>query len=262
MSWICRLHGHPRCSTATWTAPLLFVAVVFALSPAARAADDDIASMAAEASHLEGEKQQVFAQLQQNQTQKNANEQKHEELAREQSDIAAQHANIESQRPPVTAACDRKVPEEDLEAARAECEAVRGPFNSRVDAFNTRVSGYNHQRAALKQAEQAQANEEKDLKARQEAIEKRLRMIKLARCMVQCPKASSLEGMSYCQQQCVDGAAGGLPPVDATRPGQTPFFRGRTPQDAIRDYKASGAANPGPRTLKTNAVPPSPPPAK
>jgi hypothetical protein len=238
----------------------LFLAAVIATglaSPAARA--DDLAGLEQEAKQLAGEKLQIVDQLQQSLTSKHANDQKLTEIETESSAIAMLSSQIEAQRPSVTAACVRTVPREQMAAAQAACAAVLVPFNRSVTTYNTRLTTNKEQLKRTTESEQNRAAEERRLRERKEALEKRLKQIEALKtrfaCLQHCP-AEGTEAAVDCYKRCWDGGAAGQPPVETTKPYQAQHGR-RTFQQAIDDYKKSGG-KPGPKSLKIKPVPPPP----
>ncbi|MHA1547050.1 MAG: hypothetical protein ACTSUY_11615, partial [Alphaproteobacteria bacterium] len=75
-------------------------------------------------------------------------------------------------------------------------------------------------------------------------------------CVTSCKSLAS-EAASQCLQRCWDGARGGAGVARAERMVKPSFSvtPRRTAEQAISEYKKSGAARPGPKTFRTRRIP-------
>ncbi|MGH6982360.1 MAG: hypothetical protein ACREFC_14255, partial [Stellaceae bacterium] len=233
----------------------------------ARAVAEDLPSLEQESSHLAVETEQLGAKLQQSVTAKHANEPEFDRLDTAGAPIRALASQIEAQRPKVESLCHRTVPKEQLAAATAQCNAVLVPFNHDVDTYKTDRAKWNQAHQKVVDQEKARVAAAQLLIQRRQAIEKRLAAVKEAiarllrnaklQCMQDCTKSGSTDAAGYCLQRCWDNAVAGLSPVERNKQYQAQFGT-RTVEQAIEEYKRSGAADPGHKTLKIKEPPPPP----
>lgn len=250
---------------AKWVA---FGAAMFLVAafPVTRALADDLPGLEKEAAQLTVEKEQVTGKLQQSIVAKHRNEQEFDRLDKLGAPIKALATRIEAQRPKVESLCHRTVPKEQLAAATAQCNAVLIPFNQDVSTYKTDRGKWNTMHNAAVEAEKARVAAAQLLIERSKAVERRLAVVKEAiarllrnaklQCMRDCSKSGSTDAAGYCLQRCWDNAVAGLSPVERNRQYQAQFGT-RTVEQAIEEYKKSGAADPGHKSLKIKE-PPSP----
>jgi DNA repair exonuclease SbcCD ATPase subunit len=243
-------------------------------SSRAQDADKQIASMMAEINQLSNEQKQMPAKVEQSLAQKRQHEQQFKALDGESANLKSESNAIETQRPGVRSACSGTYPKSQIEAARARCRAAQAPFNRRVDAYNAKNNRLKGRYQAVRTRESARVAAAKLLYDRNQAITKRIAALrdrvkalqmaaKPKTCTEKCRGMASNDAAAQCLQSCFDGArgAGGLPTVEQK---QRPVFSAtpndkRTPQQAIDEYKKSGAANPMPESYRRKGtVPPSP----
>lgn len=168
------------------------------------------------------------------------------------------------------------------ESLRPTCD----PWGARVDANNARLD---REAKELTQQETAASNRQKALSEKTLAWAKRskevdakisgltgrmqawrVKMLELKSQLPEVEKCAAIQGIETpmlnvlvapaekahnCLARVWDGAKGQF---DQNAAVVKPEFQAtpRTPQQAIEDYKGSGAASPGPNTLRTNPVPP------
>jgi hypothetical protein len=227
-------------------------------------ADDDIAQMMQEVTKLSAERATLPEKFKANLALKRSNEQKAAPLIRDRQQINAEGAAIEAQSPAVDAKCHRTVPPEEMAAAQAECDAIMVPLNKKLDELNQRLHRNKEKAAPLLASEETReaglkelTERDQDLAGQIEALQKQILLAKQNDCVKSCA-ALDAEAASQCLQGCWDGAlsSGSLPSVGAHPIMGTHATENRTPEQAAEDYKQSGAADPGHKTLKPIPVPP------
>lgn len=232
-----------------------------------RAQEADVSKMMAEISQLSAEQKQIPAKLQQNLALRAANNLQLEKLKQDLSRVQAESSAIKAQGPSVDSACTGTYPRDQFPAAQARCDAVKNPFNQRVEANNARRRKGLADVQELKQKENKRRAQEEQLIARDQQITQRIAAlqatIKTARassCTQSCRDKQN-DAAAQCLQSCFDGARSdtALPTVEENYRPPFTATPNRTPEQAIEEYRRSGAAQPGPSTLRTNPVPPPSP---
>jgi hypothetical protein len=229
-------------------------------------AADDLASLTADATKLASTHEKVLERLKENLTVKRANEEKIKKIEREDAQLQVLSSKIEAQRPTVDSLCNRTVPSEQYPAALAQCKAVQDPFNADVGAYNSRSAVNEQQRTNVNQDELARVAEAEGIVKQAKEIEARLEVVRKAinahlgqmgtKCLQDTGGGSNKpEVAAYALQKCWDRAVSGLPPVEQTTQYKMQFG-GRTPQQAIEEYRKSGRQNPGPARRTTTEPPP------
>ena len=145
--------------------------------------------------------------------------------------------------------------------------------DSQISAINGRFQRYSDLRKAQKARRKRRSGSSKNiatLRARNRDIARRTaslrkllagaRAIKSAKkrgsCVTSC-RSLALEAASQCLQGCWDGArsaAGVARAEQLVKPSFSVMPR-RTAEQAISEYKKSGAARPGPKTFRTRRIP-------
>ena len=243
---------------------------------AALAAEADMASMLAEATQLTKEKTEVAQKVQENLRAAEKLNLERDQLLPVANRLEAQSEQLDAEKQRIIPLCTGSVPEPQWAAAQARCDAVRNPYNARVEAHNRAYLETKKQLDDLLRRHDANRNEAQQLAARDRQIDMRLSVLRelmaTAGGCAACAKAPSAQ-MDSCFRACYDGAARrpDLAPQDIRPPFSASTQSGavvvvppnsgqRTPEQAIREYQQSGAANPLPGTFR-RTVPPPPPPS-
>jgi len=234
-----------------------------------RAQGDDIAGILNEITTLSGElEKDIPRKLEESLSLKNKHQEEIKYLDQIADNLLTEKSGVEAAEAQVVSVCNVTVPEEQYAAAVARCDAAKAPYMQRLDHYNNGVDELQTKTADVNEREQQRANEAQVLLAHRQEVISRIGILKaqlaaakaakLNACTASC--GGSKDAAAQCMQSCFDGARGAdeLPPVEGfIRP---PFSgSARTPEQAIEEYRRSGAANPGPNSLHTNPVPPPSP---
>ncbi len=228
---------------------------------------DDIAGILNEITALSGELEKDIPQkIDENLRVKTEHENEGKALDQQGENLLMVKSALEADEAQVISVCDVTVPEEQYAAAVARCDAAKVPYQQRVDHYNGQVDELQAKVADLNEREQQRAREAQVILERRQQIIDRIRQLQAVAmaaerkaCTASCPGKASPEAAAQCLQACFDGARGADQRPDVSGFVRPPFSGStRTPEQAIEEYRRSGAANPGPNSLHTNPVPPPP----
>jgi hypothetical protein len=146
------------------------------------------------------------------------------------------------------------------------CESTSGEgdcesFNRAVHEYNDHFDQYEAKREIVDRREERRNAEAQPLLKRHDELVARIKLLKTTligignSCMVICKAEASDESKSQCLSRCYDGATAPGPGVVDARPASS-MISGRTPEQAIWDYRNSGGEEL--RTLRIKP-PPAPP---
>lgn len=242
---------------------LLFVA------PAAGANDDpELAAMIEELSKLNAEikkvEQEIPAKVKENLSIGRSLQSEAEVVVKHMDhQEATEGKDIDAQRPAVQAACGGG----DLPEAVARCRSVAVPFNQKVDAFNAQLEQDKAKLRAIQAKAEKRDKEFKQLLAKRDSLATsvkgvmlRMRLLLVRRCVERA--GSSDESAAHAQSVCFDQAEARLAELSGSTAPPSTATPNRTPQQAIDDYRNSGAVQPNLQGRRPAPPPPPPPPQK
>lgn len=237
----------------------------------AQTQDANIPNMMGEIAQLSAEQKQIAPEFTQSVALKKKIAGEVTDLAKQRKRLDVEFNEIKAQAPVVQRLCTGRYPRSQVAAATARCEAVKIPFNRRAVAYNKKSDRIAAAFKSLHQQEDARVAAAIQLWARYKqigqriaALEASIRALQVAAKPSSCSQAcisKSGEALSQCMQSCFDGARSdtSLPTVEQKYLRPSGATTNRTPEQAIEEYKKSGAANPLPKSFRNDAAPPPSP---